>query len=166
MVKVKDESAMAEPKPTQQSSLQSTVYYNSRKSRNNNNSINNNTNNNNNNNSNNQHQQQHHHHHHYYHYHPHPLHHRSHLSHYTTGETIDGNTNSGSTSPAKFCLGPGFEPQQTQQQSGTGGNNFGGAGPSQTQNNEHIVMFHVNPGVSISLQIGDNIQLLSGKFLR
>lgn len=170
MVKVKDESEMAEPKPTNTSStLQSTVYYRKSRAPHTNNNINSSSNNNNNNH---QHSSHHYHHHHLHHHHhhqqqqQHPLYQRYHLSHCTTGEVLDGsNSNNGSTSPAKFCLGPGFEPQ-TQQSATSGGNNNNnnfGAGPSQSQNNEHVVFFHVNPGVSISLQIGDNIQVLSGK---
>lgn len=67
-----------------------------------------------------------------------------------------GGASSSSPSPASFYIGPGFQPQSQMQ-------NSYGAGPSQTHNSEHIVYFHVNPGVTINFQIGDNMQVLRGK---
>lgn len=46
-------------------------------------------------------------------------------------------------SPATFHFGPGFEPQTSPQQ--------------------HVVYFHVNPGVTVSFQTGDNVQVIKGK---
>ncbi|KAG8271060.1 hypothetical protein J6590_070387 [Homalodisca vitripennis] len=47
----------------------------------------------------------------------------------------------GSTpTPATFHFGPGFEPQTSPQQ--------------------HVVYFHVNPGVTVSFQTGDNVQVI------
>ncbi|KRT86891.1 hypothetical protein AMK59_2989, partial [Oryctes borbonicus] len=67
-----------------------------------------------------------------------------------------GGTSSASPSPASFYIGPGFQPQSQMQGSY-------GAGPSQTHGSEHIVYFHVNPGVTINFQIGDNMQVLRGE---
>lgn len=100
-------------------------------------------------------------------HHNHPHHHppypHSHLPPYYyqisyPTESTEPNSTNGATSPAKFYFGPGFEPQ-TQIP-----NAFGGAGPSQGQNgSEYVVLFHVNPGVTISFQIGDNFEVLRGK---
>ncbi|GJQ70044.1 hypothetical protein Trydic_g22527 [Trypoxylus dichotomus] len=67
-----------------------------------------------------------------------------------------GGSSSASPSPASFYIGPGFQPQSQMQGSY-------GAGPSQTHGSEHIVYFHVNPGVTINFQMGDNMQVLRGK---
>lgn len=97
------------------------------------------------------------------HYYPHsfyhfPTYYHHHCTYPTEGaETNGGGGASGSSSPAKFYFGPGFEPQQQ------GGGRYG-AGPSQTQSNEHVVLFHVNPGVTISFQFGDNMEVLRGKW--
>ncbi|XP_022188761.2 fibronectin type-III domain-containing protein 3A isoform X2 [Nilaparvata lugens] len=45
-------------------------------------------------------------------------------------------------SPATIHFGPGFEPQTSPQQ--------------------HVVYFHVNPGVTVSFQTGDNVQNIKG----
>lgn len=45
--------------------------------------------------------------------------------------------------PATFHFGPGFEPQTSSQQ--------------------HVVYFHVNPGVTVSFQTGDNVQVIKGE---
>lgn len=97
------------------------------------------------------------------HYHPHsfyhfPAYHHHHCTYPAEGaaETNGGGGAGGSSAPAKFYFGPGFEPQQQ------GGGRYG-AGPSQAQNNEHVVFFHVNPGVTISFQFGDNMEVLRGK---
>ncbi|KAK9701242.1 hypothetical protein QE152_g30734 [Popillia japonica] len=130
MVKVKEEAAMAEPKP-------SVPFV--RKNRHHGHLI---------------------HHPPFYHY---PFHNCSYTA--TEGATSDSNgTSSGagggasssSPSPASFYIGPGFQPQSQIQGSY-------GAGPSQTHGSEHIVYFHVNPGVTINFQIGDNMQVLRGK---
>lgn len=99
---------------------------------------------------------------HLHHHHIHlPFQHFSHYHQYCTypSDTTDvnGSTN-GVSSPAKFYFGPGFEPQQQI----TGG--FYGPGPSQSQNNEYVVFFHVNPGVTISFQMGDNLEVLRGNY--
>ncbi|KAI5736167.1 hypothetical protein M8J76_000614 [Diaphorina citri] len=44
------------------------------------------------------------------------------------------------SSPATFHFGQGFEPQTSPQQ--------------------HVVHFHVNPGVTVSFQMGDNVQVI------
>lgn len=59
----------------------------------------------------------------------------------------------GTASPAKFYFGPGFEPQQP------GG---GIRRPGQSQGSQYVVFFHVNPGVTISFQMGDNVEILRG----
>lgn len=58
--------------------------------------------------------------------------------HYTYPPTSGPNP-----SPATFHFGPGFEPQTSPQQ--------------------HVVYFHVNPGVTVSFQMGDNVQVIKGK---
>lgn len=98
------------------------------------------------------------------HYHPPVLHFPYH--HYCYYSTPEGapappSTTDPRNGPAKFYFGPGFEPHQME--GGVQGQPFG-AGPSRTQqNNEHIVLFHVNPGVVISLQIGNHRDVLTGK---
>lgn len=137
MVKVKDEPAMAEPnsatspKPSNTSNSNSTSSYSVRKTR--------------------PHTHSHHHH--------HPP-----FQHYTfyhqcsyPSESADGSSANGTSSPARFYFGPGFEPQQ---QIAGGGY---GPGPSQNQGNEYVVFFHVNPGVTISFQMGDNLEILRGE---
>lgn len=95
------------------------------------------------------------------HFHPHtfyhfPAYYHHHCSYPAEGvETNGGGGAGGGSAPAKFYFGPGFEPQQQ------GGGRYG-AGPSQSQNNEHVVFFHVNPGVTISFQFGDNMEVLRG----
>ena len=49
----------------------------------------------------------------------------------------------GSPAPATFHFGPGFEPQ--------------------TSPHQHVVYFHVNPGVTVSFQMGDTVQVIKGK---
>lgn len=130
MVKVKEDPPMAEPKPSASSSNNSTF---TRKPRHPN----------------------------YVHYHP-PLHHFPfhHYCYYSTPENSDPNrcTNGvGTSTPAKFYFGPGFEPQIDPSSYG--------AGPSRAnQGNEHVVLFHVNPGVVISLQVGNHMEVLTGEF--
>uniref|UniRef100_A0A8D9EJY1 Fibronectin type III domain-containing protein 3B n=1 Tax=Cacopsylla melanoneura TaxID=428564 RepID=A0A8D9EJY1_9HEMI len=46
------------------------------------------------------------------------------------------------SAPATFHFGQGFEPQTSPQQ--------------------HVVHFHVNPGVTVSFQMGDNVQVIKG----
>ncbi|XP_066904010.1 fibronectin type-III domain-containing protein 3A [Halyomorpha halys] len=48
----------------------------------------------------------------------------------------------GPAAQATFHFGPGFEPQ--------------------TSPHQHVVYFHVNPGVTVSFQMGDNIQTIKG----
>lgn len=60
--------------------------------------------------------------------------------HYTYPPTSGPNP-----SPATFHFGPGFEPQTSPQQ--------------------HVVYFHVNPGVTVSFQMGDNVQVIKGKLI-
>lgn len=128
MVKVKDEPAMTEPKPASTSQQNNNLY--GRKPRNNNG--------------------------HSHHFHP-PFYHFPHYHYcsYST-EPVDASANGGA--PAKFCFGPGFEPQTH-----SSGGRYG-AGPSQAQNNEYVVLLHVNPGVTISFQMGDNVEILRGEF--
>lgn len=91
-------------------------------------------------------------------HHIHQLHHYTYLHHHCTlpSENVETNGSNGTGSPAKFYFGPGFEPQ-TQISDG----NFC-PGPSQN-NSEYIVLFHVNPGVTIRFQIGDSMEILRGK---
>ncbi|CAH1396431.1 unnamed protein product [Nezara viridula] len=51
----------------------------------------------------------------------------------------------GPAAQATFHFGPGFEPQ--------------------TSPHQHVVYFHVNPGVTVSFQMGDNIQTIKGESL-
>ncbi|KAG5900609.1 hypothetical protein JTB14_017461 [Gonioctena quinquepunctata] len=95
----------------------------------------------------------------HHHHHP-PFQHFTHYHHCTyPAENVDGagGTNNGATSPAKFYFGPGFEPQQQIPGGGYG------PGPSQGRGNEYVVFFHVNPGVTISFQMGENLEILRGK---
>lgn len=94
--------------------------------------------------------------------HPHPHHHAHappppfpHYHQYCT-YAADAAVDGASSSPAKFYFGPGFEPQQQ-------GGQYG-PGPSQ-QNGEYVVFFHVNPGVTISFQMGDNLEVLRGEWM-
>lgn len=59
------------------------------------------------------------------------------------------------TEPA-FHFGPGFEPRQIGQQHGT-------SNTSQTSNSEHVVFFHVSPGVSVTFQVAGNREVVRGK---
>lgn len=88
-----------------------------------------------------------------FHAYPHHHHHLAPFQHFYhhqctyMGELVEGN---GAASPAKFNFGPGFEPQSQ---------------PALAQSqNEYVVLFHVNPGVTINLQIGDNLEILTGEF--
>uniref|UniRef100_A0A6P7GH73 Uncharacterized protein LOC114338097 n=1 Tax=Diabrotica virgifera virgifera TaxID=50390 RepID=A0A6P7GH73_DIAVI len=89
----------------------------------------------------------------HHHHHP-PFQHYTHF-HPCSYSPENAEASNGATSPAKFYFGPGFEPQQQM----PGG---GFPGPSQTQGNEYIVLFHVNPGVTINLQLGENLEVLTG----
>ncbi|KAF5275699.1 hypothetical protein FQA39_LY06811 [Lamprigera yunnana] len=126
MVKVEEDSAMAEPKPANGAAVHSTST--TRKTR---------------------------HHNHSHHLTSYPLAHVPyHYYHYSYSSENSENITNGATSPAKFYFGPGFEPQSTI-------SNTYGAGPSQGQNgSEYVVLFHVNPGVTISFQIGDSFEVL------
>lgn len=86
-----------------------------------------------------------------------PAYYHHHCTYPTEGAETNGGGSGAGAAPAKFYFGPGFEPQQQ------GGGRYG-AGPSQTQGGEHVVFFHVNPGVTISFQFGDNMEVLRGKF--
>lgn len=81
------------------------------------------------------------------------LHHYTYFHHHCTHPTGDNVETNGS--PAKFYFGPGFEPQLSS------GNYC--AGPSNQNNSEYVVLFHVNPGVTIRFQIGDSLEILRGK---
>lgn len=135
MVKVKEEAAMAEPKPAaaaHYNNTNSTTTTAARKPR---------------------HQNHSHHRSNFHHSHMPYFYHFS----YPT-EAADANGSNGASSPAKFYFGPGFEPQ-TQIPS-----SYGGAGPSLSQNgSEYVVLFHVHPGVTISFQIGDTFEVLRGR---
>lgn len=113
--------------------------------------------------------------HHHHHLHHTPLQHFHHFHHHWTYP--ESGAPCPAAGPATFHFGPGFEPQQPLP-------SRYGSGPSQTTpqtqnastttsttttaipnpNAEHIVHFHVNPGVTVSFQIGDNIELIRGKF--
>ncbi|KAL1123954.1 hypothetical protein AAG570_001724 [Ranatra chinensis] len=49
----------------------------------------------------------------------------------------------GGGAPATFHFGSGFEPQ--------------------TSPHQHVVYFHVNPGVTVSFQMGDTVQVIKGE---
>lgn len=105
-----------------------------------------------------------HHHHHANHAHIHTHHFPHHFPYYYhysyPTESAEAARSNGATSPAKFFFGPGFEPQT---QSPAGGFR---AGPSPGHNgSEYVVLFHVNPGVTISFQMGDNFEILRGESL-
>nr|CAH7718581.1 unnamed protein product [Callosobruchus chinensis] len=92
------------------------------------------------------------------HAHLHHHHHHGSFQHYghyhRCSFPADGGDVANGASPAKFYFGPGFEPQQQGSY---------GPGPSQNQGNEYIVFFHVNPGVTISFQMGENLEILRGE---
>lgn len=130
MVKVKEDAAMAEPKPSPADLHPHSLAHKPHR-------------------------------HHHHQNHPHIHAHFTHFPYYYhysyPTESADATRSNGATSPAKFFFGPGFEPQ-TQPP-----NNIR-AGPSQAQNgSEYVVLFHVNPGVTISFQMGDTFEILRGK---
>ncbi|KAK4880028.1 hypothetical protein RN001_008174 [Aquatica leii] len=126
MVKVKDDSAMAEPKPANAAIHHQTT--STRKP----------------------------HHNHSHHHPPYPHAHIPYYYHFSYSSENTENGTNGAATPATFYFGPGFEPQSQLR-------NTYGAGPSQGQNgSEYIVLFHVNPGVTISFQIGDSFEVLRG----
>lgn len=89
-------------------------------------------------------------------------HHHPPFQHYTfyhqcNYPTESGDAVNGASSPATFYFGPGFEPQQQ-----VAGSTGYAPGPSQNQGNEYVVFFHVNPGVTISFQMGDSWEILRG----
>lgn len=97
------------------------------------------------------------------HVHYHPLTHHLPFAHYCyystpdTSESVQCSNGVNQGAPAKFYFGPGFEPQIDP--------SVYGAGPSRIgQGNEHVVLFHVNPGVVISLQVGNHMEVLTGEF--
>ncbi|KAF5308351.1 hypothetical protein FQR65_LT18213 [Abscondita terminalis] len=125
MVKVKDDSAMAEPKPANAATHHQTSS-NVRKP----------------------------HHNHSHHHPPYPHTHIPYYYHFSYSSENSENGTNGAATPATFYFGPGFEPQSQLR-------NAFGAGPSQGQNgSEYVVLFHVNPGVTISFQIGDSFEVL------
>ena len=72
-----------------------------------------------------------------------------------------------SVTAATFHFGPGFEPQQ-QISRYPSGSNAGSAAASSGSNpgcpsQQHVVHFHVNPGVTVSFQMGDNVQVIKGR---
>jgi hypothetical protein len=68
---------------------------------------------------------------------------------------------------ATFHFGPGFELQQQISQYASCGN--AGAAVASSGSNpccpsqQHVVHFHVNPGVTVSFQMGDNVQVIKGR---
>lgn len=62
-----------------------------------------------------------------------------------------------STSTPTIRFPPGFEPQ------GAVCNRFPGSNVSPEGLHQHVVDFHVYPGVTISLQMGENVQVFKGK---
>lgn len=55
-----------------------------------------------------------------------------------------------------FHFGPGFEPRQVCPQHGT-------STTSQANNPEHLVFFHVSPGVSVTFQVAGNREVVRGE---
>ncbi|KAK9869631.1 hypothetical protein WA026_003376 [Henosepilachna vigintioctopunctata] len=89
-------------------------------------------------------------------------HHYTYYHHYSINqsETDVLSSGSGDSAAPKFYFGPGFEPQA----SGTGGcavHDQARPG-NDPKNQEYVVLFHVNPGVTISFQIGDTTEILRG----
>ncbi|KAL0274061.1 UNVERIFIED_CONTAM: hypothetical protein PYX00_006582 [Menopon gallinae] len=64
-----------------------------------------------------------------------------------------------STSTPTIRLPPGFEPP------GTVCNRFPGSNVSPEGLQQHVVDFHVYPGVTISLQMGENVQVFKGRMI-
>lgn len=62
-----------------------------------------------------------------------------------------------SSSTPTIRFPPGFEPQ------GAVCNRFPGSSVSAEGLQQHVVDFHVYPGVTISLQMGENVQVFKGK---
>ena len=86
-------------------------------------------------------------------------------SSFPTVEGSDANgTSGGSSAPARFYFGPGFEPHMAHLQ-GSGGYIANQQPGGSAHGQEHIVLFHVNPGVTINFQIGDTTEVLRGKCL-
>jgi hypothetical protein len=104
--------------------------------------------------------------HHFHHYH----HHWSYPASNLASSSVVGGSPScvaGSLAAATFHFGPGFEPQQQISQYPSGGS-AGAAAASSGSNpdcpsQQHVVHFHVNPGVTVSFQMGDNVQVIKGR---
>jgi hypothetical protein len=103
---------------------------------------------------------------HFHHYH----HHWSFPASNLASSSVPGGTPSSAgtnVAAATFHFGPGFEPQQQISRYPSGGN-AGAAAASSGSNpgcpsQQHVVHFHVNPGVTVSFQMGDNVQVIKGK---
>ena len=102
----------------------------------------------------------------FHHYH----HHWSYPASNLASSSVVGGTPSpagSSVTAATFHFGPGFEPQQ-QISRYPSGSNAGSAAASSGSNpgcpsQQHVVHFHVNPGVTVSFQMGDNVQVIKGR---
>lgn len=88
-------------------------------------------------------------------------HHYTYYHHYSAGQSeadvLSGGT--GESTTPKFYFGPGFEPQT----SGTCSVHDQANG-GENKNSEYVVFFHVNPGVTISFQIGETTEVLRGEW--
>ncbi|KAL3282641.1 hypothetical protein HHI36_005816 [Cryptolaemus montrouzieri] len=98
------------------------------------------------------------------HFHHHRIyHHYTYYYHYSINQSESDVVPSGTgdnTAP-KFYFGPGFEPQISAADGDVAHDQANG---SSAKNTEYVVLFHVNPGVTISFQIGDNTEVLRGEY--
>lgn len=102
------------------------------------------------------------------------FHHYHHHWSYPASNLASSSVVGGAPSPAgsnvtaaTFHFGPGFEPQQ-QISRYPSGSNAGSTAASSGSNpgcpsQQHVVHFHVNPGVTVSFQMGDNVQVIKGR---
>ncbi|XP_069690323.1 uncharacterized protein [Periplaneta americana] len=92
-------------------------------------------------------------------HHPHFHHYHHHWSY--PASNLASSSASSSTGTATFHFGPGFEPRYPS------GGSAGAAASSSTTtggaSQQHVVHFHVNPGVTVSFQMGDNVQVIKGR---
>jgi hypothetical protein len=164
MVKVHDEDMTAEPRQASSATASSGApAANSRHSQYRNVKPSHNSNNLSSSSSNHLHHSPHQYFHHYHHHWSYPA------SNLASSSVVGGSAASAGTSvaAATFHFGPGFEPQQ-QISRYTSGSNVGTAAGSSGSSpgcasQQHVVHFHVNPGVTVSFQMGDNVQVIKGR---
>lgn len=172
MVKVHDEDMMAEPRQATSVTASSGASaannrhpeYRNGKSSHNTNSLNSSSSSSSSSNSSNHlHHSPHQYFHHYHHHWSYPA------SNLSSSSVVGGSPSPAGTSvtAATFHFGPGFEPQQ-QISRYPSGSNAGAAAASSGSNpgcpsQQHVVHFHVNPGVTVSFQMGDNVQVIKGR---